>query len=113
MPEGEAQGGQGAKEGQEMSHAERCPVCFGSGKVRPVADCTGRTEVSCYGCDGKGWVTVQDSDTFWWRPLWWDERPYFPQPDWGNTWASDNTGATTERSPGPYGPGDNFVPQAK
>lgn len=34
-----------------MSHAEKCPVCEGSGKV----------ETKCHGCDGKGWVEVQDN----------------------------------------------------
>jgi hypothetical protein len=37
-----------------MSHAELCPVCKGSGKHQVV-------DQACHGCDGKGWVTVQDS----------------------------------------------------
>lgn len=35
-----------------MSHAERCPVCAGTGKVKAER---------CHGCGGSGWVTVQDS----------------------------------------------------
>jgi len=45
-----------------MSHAELCPVCKGSGKVSGNGE-TGSSviTVTCHGCDGKGWVTVQDS----------------------------------------------------
>ena len=34
-----------------MSHAEICPICQGKGEV------LGK---KCYGCGGKGWVTVHD-----------------------------------------------------
>ena len=37
-------------------HAEKCPICSGSGKVK-----IGETKFPCYGCDGKGWVEVRDS----------------------------------------------------
>lgn len=49
--------------GNNMTHAEKCPVCWGSGKVAgppstgtAVID-TGQT---CHGCGGRGWVEVQD-----------------------------------------------------
>jgi len=41
-----------------MAHAEKCPVCDGSGKVK-VDDIT----IDCHGCAGKGWVTVHDYNT--------------------------------------------------
>jgi len=35
-----------------MSHAERCPVCCGSGKIK---------DNNCHGCLGKGWIEVSDT----------------------------------------------------
>lgn len=50
-----------------MAHAEKCPVCGGLGKV-PCAEKCGSTAsndlVTCHGCGGKGWVTVQDTVYF-------------------------------------------------
>ncbi len=47
-----------------MSHAERCPVCKGSGRITPRHDhlstTPAPTPASCHGCDGKGWVVVPD-----------------------------------------------------
>ena len=43
-----------------MSHAEKCPVCDGSGKVH--SDDTKSAFCMCHGCDGKGWVEVGDSN---------------------------------------------------
>lgn len=50
-----------------MSHAEKCPVCHGQGKL-PVEAIRGpwgkeqktTTLVPCHGCHGCGWVTVHD-----------------------------------------------------
>ena len=47
-----------------MSHAEKCPVCGGSGRV-PISEAYGgNTTIPltdyCHGCDGKGWVAVED-----------------------------------------------------
>jgi len=43
-----------------MSHAERCPVCHGSGKIwKGVGTSSTGYEDSCYGCNGKGWVSVE------------------------------------------------------
>ena len=36
-----------------MAHAEKCPVCGGSGKVQSV-----NIVDTCHGCGGKGWVAV-------------------------------------------------------
>ncbi len=43
-----------------MSHAERCPVCFGSGTkvVERLASTCAPYEETCHGCGGNGWVTV-------------------------------------------------------
>jgi uncharacterized membrane protein len=44
-----------------MAHAEKCPVCYGFGKLGNdnQRDCSGKP---CHGCNGKGWVTVQDEN---------------------------------------------------
>jgi hypothetical protein len=45
------------------SHAERCPVCYGSGKYTPINDGYSTAvpqPVTCHGCGGKGWVEVGD-----------------------------------------------------
>lgn len=54
-----------------MSHAEVCPVCEGTGKVKEYnkyfspfgfEHSTGLSyiEKTCHGCQGKGWVNVTD-----------------------------------------------------
>lgn len=43
-----------------MAHAERCPVCHGAGTINKDPYATGIINESCYGCQGRGWVTVQD-----------------------------------------------------
>jgi DnaJ-class molecular chaperone len=42
-------------------HAERCPVCYGSGQIIiPQVESTSTTPPTktCHGCGGSGWVTV-------------------------------------------------------
>lgn len=56
-----------------MAHAEKCPVCEGSGKVYPrTSTSTGGITIPnsdpCHGCNGKGWVEVGDT------------YPVFPEP---------------------------------
>ena len=47
--------------GAEMSHAERCPVCHGSGQVETVPAVIPAVYVACHGCPGsRGWVEVED-----------------------------------------------------
>ena len=52
-------------------HAEKCPVCNGSGKV--ATDKTSRFE-KCHGCNGMGWIEIQDSQPV--IPY----TPYYPDP---------------------------------
>jgi len=43
-----------------MAHAERCPVCYGKGKLpdESMGNSTVPIEKTCHGCGGLGWVTV-------------------------------------------------------
>ena len=46
-----------------MSHAERCPVCFGSGKYNPSPQIIGTApneDRTCHACMGKGYVVIND-----------------------------------------------------
>ncbi len=42
-----------------MSHAERCPVCYGDGRLS--GHVYGSNPVTCHGCNGSGWVTVHEN----------------------------------------------------
>ena len=60
-----------------MSHAERCPVCYGSGKYTPPANPNSSAVPQpqiCHGCGGKGWVELNDYTT----PNPWVSPPYVP-----------------------------------
>lgn len=55
--------------GDYMSHAEVCPVCKGNGKIfdKTIPNCGGTTANiynlgTCHGCNGKGWVQVEDKE---------------------------------------------------
>ena len=42
-------------------HAEKCPVCEGSGQVLlNIYNSAGVVYKICHGCIGVGWVTVKD-----------------------------------------------------
>ena len=44
-----------------MAHAERCPICHGKGKTHISEGTTSsEPEMICHGCNGRGWITVQD-----------------------------------------------------
>ncbi len=45
-----------------MAHAEKCPICYGTGQVNPDPVGTAVNLKTCHGCGGTGWVTVQDND---------------------------------------------------
>ena len=61
--------------------AERCPVCYGTGKYIDPPDPTdpmttaGSNPRTCHGCAGKGWVEIHDDPIF---PL--GPTPYSPYP---------------------------------
>ena len=46
-------------------HSELCPVCKGDGIIPDTKPETLSTDVvgnkDCHGCDGKGWIPVEDS----------------------------------------------------
>ena len=46
-----------------MAHAEKCPLCNGSGKKSTVipsgTDTQGFVTSPCHGCGGQGWVLVE------------------------------------------------------
>lgn len=46
---------------------ELCPVCKGEGKYK---------EKTCHGCDGKGWIEIDES--YWDWDNSWKEPYYFP-----------------------------------
>jgi DnaJ-class molecular chaperone len=48
-----------------MSHAEICPVCQGKGKIlENFPSDTAIREVVCHGCNGRGWVVVDNNITY-------------------------------------------------
>lgn len=59
------------REGKEMAHAEKCPVCGGTGKILkdeyPFTTAI-NNPTTCHGCGGLGWVTVQDGAPLKWEP---------------------------------------------
>jgi DnaJ-class molecular chaperone len=59
MPTGDFYPTTGETYGASRAHAEICPVCNGSGRLPESGTSTaGKT---CHGCNGTGWVTVQDT----------------------------------------------------
>jgi len=51
-----------------MSHAEMCPVCQGKGKIlENFPSDTAIREVVCHGCNGRGWVVVNDTAAYTYR----------------------------------------------
>jgi len=70
-----------------MAHAEKCPLCGGEGVVIGQPN-------KCHGCDGKGWVTVQDGDREPCVPVpWYPVYPTYPYPF--GTWPVIYSGAST------------------
>ncbi len=77
-----------------MAHAEKCPICEGSGvrwpngnvcyEERPVRWIRKHRDLPiCHGCNGKGWVTVVDnSDRIEWGP----NEPYWRGMPRVDTW---------------------------
>ena len=63
--------------------AVKCPVCNGTGKLcKETSDSTdiSKIEVTCHGCNGRGWVEVHDDYTPYPEP---NPMPYpIPEDDW-------------------------------
>jgi len=50
---------------RRSGHAERCPICSGSGEIREIPKyqfehVPRHQRKACHGCNGRGWVTVLD-----------------------------------------------------
>jgi len=43
-----------------MGRAVVCPICNGTGKVKPTISYNDDKGQICHGCSGKGWVEVSD-----------------------------------------------------
>ena len=63
--------------------AERCPVCYGTGKYTDPPDPM-TTAVpgprTCHGCAGQGWVEVRDDAIVPCCPTPYTPYPYYPTP---------------------------------
>lgn len=55
-----------------MAHAEKCPVCNGTGKTIEANE---DKNLKCHGCNGLGWITVNDGHN-------WYPQPYIPVNPW-------------------------------
>ena len=67
-----------------MSHSEICPLCKGKGIIDNYKLLKSRRNDKCHGCDGKGWVSVEDKQQPYIRPY----EPIYPwtsPPDWTPT----------------------------
>jgi len=64
-------------------HAEKCPVCEGSGKYK---------KKECHGCDGKGWILIpEEKQEKEYVPYPVYPRPYIPEPyisPWESPWTN-------------------------
>ena len=79
-----------------MAHAEKCPICEGSGRL-PLPVEMGTTasrpyDKLCHGCDGKGWVSVQDEIVTVLSPL--SIEPVMPPNSTGDDLRWPNTAYT-------------------
>jgi len=61
-----------------MAHAEKCPVCGGTGKVPRDIPATDGADQACHGCGGLGWITIGVEHS---PPIYYTipyEQPYYP-----------------------------------
>lgn len=61
-----------------MKHAEKCPVCDGSGKYEPNVTAVPCPQ-QCHGCGGRGWVEVGNNFDSLPQPIY-HEEPW-PRPN--------------------------------
>ena len=61
-----------------MSHSEICPVCKGKGKLKDPENIE-HSDIPCHGCQGLGWVTLQDDNI-----RWYPSYPVYPLPIYPN-----------------------------
>ena len=66
-----------------MSHSEVCPICHGKGELTTYDESStgNRTTKTCHGCNGKGWITVEDNYPKPYQPYP-PPNPYYPGKDW-------------------------------
>ena len=54
---------------EQQNHGEICPVCKGSGIYKEYYDYVHTTgawsQRTCHGCNGKGWVVIEDKSIFY------------------------------------------------
>lgn len=66
-----------------MSHAEICPICHGKGKIPNPENVTAPTEITCHGCNGRGWVEISDEyPSYPYYPPIFPDDPYLWYPYW-------------------------------
>ena len=53
-----------------MAHAELCPVCGGTGKIKSPTFILGKNK-TCHGCGGSGWVEVRNDHPLFYQ---WDKE---------------------------------------
>lgn len=88
-----------------MAHAERCPVCHGSGKLPDNGRSTAITKETCHGCLGRGWVTVEDAVSYpRVAPIIIREPARQPATWWTDPWGQPGSSYMTTRC-------DNQTPQ--
>lgn len=71
-------------------HAEKCPVCNGTGKFN---------DLQCHGCDGKGWVLVPNGETEKIYVPIYPIYPTYPHIGWPPNYTYDNGTADPLPSP--------------
>jgi len=46
-------------------HAEKCPLCYGTGNKNGIENVFDGTVPFCKGCGGRGWVEVNDESSYY------------------------------------------------
>ena len=81
-----------------MAHAEKCPLCDGTGYLGGAVFDGGNTVSVCHGCAGQGWVSVQDDNIPPWFydpcPAIFREPVKFEYPQWEWTYPNFSIAST-------------------